>query len=126
MTLLSKKDILLIIVILAVGFSLLGMRHWGRSEDDSRCIYAEITSDYGVKIVYLDDDRIFYVPSNPNVMFEVRDGQVAFIKSDCLDQICVRSGFQGRSGQMATCLPNGLILSVLSKDPVGGLDVFVR
>lgn len=123
------KDLILITVILAIGFSILYIRRIPDSarEDCCRNTFAEITSSYGIYIVYLDYDTNFSLPSMPHVIFEVRDGEIAFVKSDCPDQICVRTGFLSRPGQMAACLPNNLILVMINR--VAGdddLDIFVR
>lgn len=133
--LLTKRDIVLIAVILSIGFFLLGIRHWinnpvfyNHNESGNHIVYAEINSDFGVYIVYLDDNRTFYVDMLPNVLFEISDGRIAFIKSDCPDQICVRTGFISRTGQMAACLPNGVLVFILSLEDIDidDLDVFVR
>ena len=124
---LSKKDIILIIIILAIGFSALGIRQIRQMSYSQSEIFAEIMYGQSVQTVYLDRNKIFYLPSAPNVLFEIKDGQIAFVKSDCPDQICVREGFQGRPGQMAACLPNGLVLSVVrDKTSDDDLDIFVR
>ena len=104
----------LIAVILFIGFFLLGISRWISSLDDNghHVVYAEITSEFGVYTVYLDHEQIFSVTMIPHVVFEVRDGQIAFVKSDCPDQVCVRTGFLSRSGQMAACLPNKMLLYI--------------
>ena len=125
--LLTKKDIILIVIILSIGVSLLGIHQWIFASCSSTVIYAEITSVFGVETVCLDEDRIFYIEMVPDILFEVRDGQIAFIKSDCADQICVRTGFLGRTGQMAACLPNGMIMFILNlQSQDDDLDIFVR
>ena len=120
--LLTKRDALLIALILITGLSMLGFHQW-RNSVDADFITAEIRSDYGIYLVSLGEDRTFYII--PNVIFEVADGQIAFVKSDCPDQICVRTGFISRGGQMAACLPNGLVLSILSMEDYSELDIFV-
>jgi len=130
----SKKGMALILVILAAGFSLLGIRqlinmreYGGIGEDVRRYVYAEITFADGVETLCLSDDKIFTLPHVPDVVFEVSGGQIAFVKSNCPDQICVRAGFQSRAGQMAACLHNNVILHILRTDESGNhLDVFTR
>lgn len=120
--LINKKDILLIAVVLVVGFVLLGIRTIRASEG----AYAEITTSYGITKVALGTDRVFSLPQLPNIEFEVRGGQIAFIRSDCPDQICVHTGFLSRSGRMAACLPNSVILFILQSGEEDELDIFVR
>ena len=121
--LLTKRDALLIALILIIGLSMLGIHQW-RSGVDADLITAEIRSDYGTHIFRLDENQTFYII--PNVIFEVRGGQIAFVKSDCPDQVCVRAGFLGRPGQSAACLPNRLILSLSAADDYDGIDIYVR
>ena len=122
--LLTRRDALLIMLILVMALSMLGLRQW-RSPTDTGPVTAEIISDYGTYLISLDENRSFYII--PNVMFQVKDGQIAFVKSDCPDQICVRAGFLRRAGQMAACLPNGLVLIILSgADANGDPDIIVR
>jgi len=123
----TKKDLLLIVLILLSSFILLGVWRWFNISGRQSVMYAEITSADRVDIVDLNDDRTFSVFGAPHVIFEVRDRQIAFVKSDCPDQICVREGFLNRSGQMAACLPNNILLFLLNHEDEGdGLDIFVR
>ena len=123
--LLTKHDVILISVILLIGFLLLGGRRgWARQPVN----HAEITSQNSVHVVYLDHDRVFYLDGMSNVLFEVKNGRIAFVESDCADRICVNTGFIGHAGQMAACLPNGMIMQILGGDSSGNddLDIFVR
>jgi hypothetical protein len=79
--------------------------------------YAEIILDgQVVKRVSLVEDYVFSLPERPGVVFEVRDGLIAFGASDCPNQICVNAGFIGRPGQMAVCMPHRLVLVVAGYD----------
>jgi hypothetical protein len=60
-------------------------------------------------------DRQFSIPGYENVVFSMKDGALAFMASDCPDQICVKSGYLSRAGQTAACLPNKLTIRVVSK-----------
>ena len=121
--LLTKRDALLIALVLIVGLTMLGIHQW-RNNVDSDLVTAEIRSDYGTYFVCLNENRTFYII--PNVIFEVKDGQIAFVKSDCPDQVCVHAGFIRSVGQMAACLPNGLVLTLLGVNDYEELDIFAR
>lgn len=43
---------------------------------------------------------------------EVRDGRVRFTDSPCVGRYCVHAGWLSRSGQVAACLPNGVVIEV--------------
>lgn len=59
--------------------------------------------------------------------FEWAEGKVRFAQADCPDQVCVQSGWVGKRGSIAACVPGGLILkatgSPQADDPV---DVVIR
>ena len=45
-------------------------------------------------------------------VIEVRAGQVRFNESPCVGRQCVHAGWLSRSGQVAACLPNGVVVEV--------------
>jgi len=77
-----------------------------------------------VQTVNLYSSGRFLIEQLPDVEFEVRDGAVAFIRSNCPDQICVNTGWLRISGDFAACLPNRVLLVVPAED--SGLDTITR
>ena len=81
---------------------------------------AEIYSDsLLVMTVDLADcpETEFASPTNENVVFRTSgDGRIRFERSDCPDKVCVNSGWHWRSGEIAACLPNGVVLKIVSPD----------
>ena len=121
----QKKDLILIAVLLVVAGGFFGWQYLstrGQSE-----LYAVFRLDGEiVKTVDLSHDQTFTLGNREAVVFEVRDNQVAFICSDCLDQICVNVGFISRPGQAAACLPNGIVMHIEGQDPQGDdLDIII-
>ncbi|NGX16064.1 NusG domain II-containing protein [Wenzhouxiangella sp. XN24] len=47
---------------------------------------------------------------------EIRDGRVRFVDSPCVGRYCVHAGWLSRSGQVAACLPNGVVIEVTGGD----------
>jgi hypothetical protein len=43
---------------------------------------------------------------------EFRSGQVRFVDSPCAGRVCVHTGWLSRSGQVAACLPNGIVVEL--------------
>lgn len=43
----------------------------------------------------------------------VEGGRVRFVDSPCPGRICVHSGWLARTGEVAACLPNGIVVEVL-------------
>lgn len=78
-----------------------------------------------VRTVSLDIDRIFSISQLPNVVFEVKSGEIAFIHSDCPDKVCVLSGYLHEPGQMAACLPNRVAIRITSTSEADTPDVVI-
>jgi hypothetical protein len=111
----SKKDIILIVVILVVAAGIWGALTLFDSPPEEATVYGEIFfGPNSIMLVPLNVDQTFSTPVNPNVIFEVRDGAIGFVESNCLDQVCVNTGFICGEGffPFAACLPNGLILTI--------------
>jgi hypothetical protein len=47
---------------------------------------------------------------------EVRGGQVRFLDSPCVGRYCVHAGWLSRAGQVAACLPNGIVIELVGAD----------
>lgn len=107
----KRTDILIltIILLLAIGsyfiFQLLS----------GDAVHAEISYD-GNAVMELDlrQNADIVLPSFPNVTFQVKDGAVRFLHSDCPDKICVKTGFISHSYETSVCLPNRLMLRIIS------------
>ncbi|MCL2285308.1 MAG: NusG domain II-containing protein [Firmicutes bacterium] len=90
-------------------------------------IQAEIRM-YGeiVKTISLDEDVVFSLAEHSAIEFIVQSGRIAFYKSDCPDQICVRNGFLHIAGQSSVCLPNRVVLFIVNPVCDGdGIDFFL-
>lgn len=117
----KKSDIFLIIAILFI-FVLLYVILKTINVEPAR--YAEIY--YKTELVKRIDltegkDYTFTVEQNPDVVFHVyANGTICFEQSDCPDKVCVKKGILSRTGDTAVCLPNSLILKIVSED--GGKD----
>ncbi len=49
-------------------------------------------------------------------VIEIEGEQVRFARSNCPDQVCVRTGTLTRAGQMAVCLPTRVTVRILGAD----------
>ena len=43
----------------------------------------------------------------------IKDGEAYLIDADCPDQLCVKSGSISKNGEVITCLPNRLTITVV-------------
>jgi hypothetical protein len=83
-----------------------------------------------VETVELDSgvEKEFSIPQNEHVIFHLdKDGSIYFKESDCPDKICIRSGKLSLPGESAACLPNRIIVKIVSKNghDKNGIDLVV-
>ena len=118
-----KSDILIILVILAVsaaGWTIYSFAFSGRSAKAEIFYYNKLveTVDLGT-----GQDRVFSIPQNKNVVFHLyKDGSIRFEESDCPDKVCIHAGKLHIVGQSAACLPNGIVLKIVSANGPGKDD----
>ena len=103
-----KNDILLVGILLlisAVGFLL---RHVLGEEGKTAVVRlnGEIAARYS-----LETEGTFPLNGGSNVLV-IRDGCAFMESADCPDRICVRQGRISRTGEVITCLPNRLTVTV--------------
>lgn len=60
----------------------------------------------------LEEEGQFTVNGINNMTFEINNGGVRVVSSDCPDKICIKSGFVCTEGSSAVCLPNKVIVTV--------------
>jgi hypothetical protein len=66
----------------------------------------------------LFENRDLHVPGSLGEShIQVRDGQIRFIASPCVNKVCVHSGWLSEGGDVAVCLPNRVSLQILGSDP---------
>lgn len=124
---LSKKRDFIIIAALAVAALLIYLLSSGALGKAG--VFAEIyyRSEL-VKTVALTEGREerFSLEQEPQVVFHLyEDGAIAFEASDCPDKICIRSGKLKNAGQMAACLPNEIVVRIVSAGASDEPDIAV-
>jgi len=69
------------------------------------------------RTVSLRHDQSFRLttPEGHLLSFEVKNGRIRFVSSDCPDKICVNTGFIGTPTQTAVCMPNRVSITI--RDP---------
>ena len=112
-----KRDLLIILILLTLAGGIWFFIQSKNVEQEGPHPYAQI--HYGqnlIQVVPLHTDQTFSAGPNPNVIFEIQDGAIAFTKSDCPDQVCVHTGFIHSRYQFAACLPNFLLLTIREEE----------
>ena len=114
----KKTDIITIAIIITLSVVALAIYKFAFSSTPAKAeiyYYSQL-----VETVDLSSgvEKDFSLPQKPNVVFHLsKDGYISFKKSDCRDKVCVNSGKHHIIGETAACLPNGLILKIVSVNP---------
>ncbi len=110
----TKADWIAVIAAIALLPGLYA-RYWG---DAGPAESVRITASGQREIIVpLSSNRRFAVHGPlGDSLIEVHDGRVRFISSPCRGKQCVHSGWLSHAGELAACLPNGIMVSVLGRD----------
>ena len=119
----KKADIVLLIIILVVGIplSVLSLTE-GIGGDKVR-----ISLDGEIYGVYpLGEDREIDVTEDGHTNhITIKDGQVSMSYSTCLNQICVNTGAISETKNAIVCLPNRVVVEIISSGEGKGGDADV-
>jgi len=121
--LISKTELLIVALVLVAAFIMFIIMDSVR-DSSQEPVYALISvRNYPDIKVELSEDMDFTLPQNPSIRFRIEGGGMAFLASDCPDQVCVNMGFLHRVGQSAVCLPN--LVSFTIRGGADELDSFL-
>ena len=113
----KKADIILGVLLLALGFGILALLQGFSVPGDS----VAVTVDGKLQGVYdLSKNRVVQIDSaNGHNTMEIRDGQVSMTEADCPNGDCLAFGSIRHTNQVIVCLPNKVVLTLRGSD---GLD----
>ena len=119
----KKADIILLIVILAVGIPMSVLSLTAGTGGDK----VKISADGQVYGIYpLDEDGEIEVTEDGHTNhITIKDGQVSMSYSTCRNQVCVNTGAISHTKDAIVCLPNRVVVEIISsgKGKGGGEDV---
>lgn len=101
-------------LILALAAAIVGASYgafWSeRSEGDSAVVSVGRNTASTISLV---NDGDFHIDGLlGESLLQVRDGRIRFLDSPCPGRYCVHTGWISRTGQVAACLPNGVVVEV--------------
>ncbi|MGE5614698.1 MAG: NusG domain II-containing protein [Bacillota bacterium] len=127
MKLFGRADIVLIVLVAAVSAAVWLINrsiHSGKAARAEIYYYSELveTIDLGK-----ESERSFSIPQDENVVFFLDGkGNIQFVESDCPDKVCINTGKIRVPGQYAACLPNGIVVKIVSADGEEGEADIIR
>lgn len=112
MKLLKRSDIIIALAVLLTA-ALLAIPKLISSDKLTAEIYVDGSLERTVELS--DGENYSFSPkSKPNVTITVGGGAIWFSQADCRDKLCVKSGRLTSGGQTAACLPERVVVSVVS------------
>ncbi|MDR2656811.1 MAG: NusG domain II-containing protein [Oscillospiraceae bacterium] len=119
-----------VVILLAAALAVAGWLLYSGAPDGGMA-RAEIYVDGQlIKVVDLSEGgaSVFAIPGAPAVVIRSDGGGILFESSDCPDQVCVHTGRISRPGAFAACLPNKVLIQIVSADVPNAYepDVIVR
>ena len=111
--LITKKDAVVITALVCVALALFLFVRLGKSN----AVKAVITVDgKEVKTVELSSAENETITLDNGIEILIENGKIGFVKSDCPDKICIKSGMLSHSGEAAACLPHKTVISLTGAD----------
>lgn len=107
----KKKDILTAVIILIIAAVIWLISYLTAS--DAASLRITVNGDlYGTYTLDKDQE----IPINDTNICRIHDGHVTMIEADCPDQICVHTAAISKDGGSIVCLPNRIVLEIISED----------
>lgn len=101
-------------VILAIAAAIVGASYgafWSDRVEGDRAVVSvgHVTTN---RLSLSDAGRFSVKGILGESVLEVRDGSVRFVDSPCPGRYCIHTGWISLTGQVAACLPNGVVVEI--------------
>ena len=114
-----RMDILLIALLLAAAGVL--YLAFGRTTETGTCVVVRVEGAVVARYP-LDEDGVYPLNGGTNIL-AIEDGVAWMQEANCPDHICMLQGKINKTGQVITCLPNLLTVTVEGGEQL--VDAFV-
>ncbi len=126
MKILNKFDILLIITITIIAFSIYFFVTKTLMETTTNGVVVVYYKNEVYKTLTLYENNTYEFSTDlGNNVIEVKDGKVKMIEADCRDHICLYENAIEYNNQSIICLPNKLVVKI-ENDKESELDSIAR
>ncbi len=122
----GKKEILLLVILFAAILLIWFGYHRMHRETGGRIrvtVSGETVGEYS-----LDTDREIPIEIGGEVtnVLVIEDGKADMIRADCPDQTCVKTGPVSALRETIVCLPNQVVVEVISSEEEAAFDVIAQ
>lgn len=107
--LITKKDFILVIIVLMVGFAGL---IFANSTDKGKTATIKVDGEV-VETISLDSENRTFAYND--VLICLKDGEIFVEASKCADKVCLRSGKISKAGEGIICAPNRVSIEIDGK-----------
>ena len=105
-----KKIILIVIIISIVICTFCIYKSY-----TSIANYVEVNTPYNRTLYSIESNQTFAAEGKiGKVIIEIRDKKVRVKESSCPNQVCVKTGWINRNGEIIVCAPNEVTVRILS------------
>jgi len=111
---LKKGDLILSVGFLIIALSLYLVFSFTQNKDKKLIAYV-IQNDetlYEIDLSNIETERQIIIGGQYSDTILVAPNKIRFEDASCPDKICVRSGWLTKSGDVAVCLPNKVIIKI--------------
>lgn len=116
---LSKADIVLILIVLVLFGAILILRPFAGGNT-----YVEIKTPYTSYIYPLSENRVLNVKGLiGESVIEIKDGKAFFVSSPCPNKNCISEGEISDAGAFSACLPNGISMTITGAKEVDDISI---
>lgn len=114
----KKADIILLIILVVLGLGASFLSVFGKTAGDQ--VRVSVDGEvYG--IYHLNQDQEIDVTRDSHTNhITIKDGTVSMSYSDCKNQICVHTGAISETKDSIVCLPNRVVVEIISDGNKGG------
>ena len=102
---LTKADIILILILLVLAVSLLSMI---RSKNENGIAYIYLHNELVKEIELTDEQKTIII--NQDITLEIQQRKIRVLHSNCHEQICVKQGWS--ANLPIVCVPNELLIVI--------------
>lgn len=109
----GKKDIYIVFAIFLMGIIAVAAAFILKKTNMGKTAVISVNTQVIEKIdLETHENNRFTIENIEDVVFEVNNGKIRIIESDCPDKICIKTGYISSTGEKIVCLPKKLIVEI--------------
>lgn len=121
----KKNDLFLCFAVLLAALFLFLLQRYMVSSDGTAAVVSRNGKTVGIYPLKDEDRIVFAGDGGERNVLVIRDGKAYMEKADCPDQLCVKQGPVGKSGESIICLPHKLAVQIVGGE-TGEMDSLAR